>query len=148
MVASFFLLFFFELISYCELEKVKKSPIRRFFDRIKQSFMKKPSKTFIYTSIIAILILSTVLLFWKNSLLLALLLAVLSILMIGIGKIKKDFYLYIIVFFIGSLTEAIGIAFGVWAYNQPDIIGIPYWLPFVWGNAGIFIKRLYSEINA
>ena len=110
--------------------------------------MKKPSKTFIYTSIIAVLALSNVVLFWKNSLLLVLLLAVLSILMIGIGKIKEDFYLYIITFFVGPLTEAIGIVFGAWAYSQPDIIGIPYWLPFVWGNAGIFIKRLYSEINS
>ncbi|MFC1630173.1 hypothetical protein ACFL06_01400 [Patescibacteria group bacterium] len=109
--------------------------------------MNKPSKTFIYTCIIAALILLAVVLFWKNSLLLVLLLAVLSILMIVIGKTRKDFYLYFIVFLIGPTVEAIGVYFGAWVYSQPEVIGIPYWLPFVWGNAGLFIKRLYSEIN-
>jgi hypothetical protein len=33
----------------------------------------------------------------------------------------------------------IAIYFGGWNYTHPDILGIPYWLPFVWGNAALYI---------
>lgn len=109
--------------------------------------MKGPSTTFIYTCLLAVLILFSVSLFWRNTLWLTLILIIISVAMIAIGKSKEDLFLYIICFFIGPLSEAIAISFGIWAYTSPDIIGVPLWLTFVWGNAGVFIKRLYLEIE-
>ena len=31
---------------------------------------------------------------------------------------------------------------GAWAYDSPQLLGIPIWLPFVWGNAGLFILNM------
>ena len=109
--------------------------------------MKKVSLAFIFSSILSVLVLLSVCLFWRNSLLLTGLLIIISAVMIGMGKNKEDFYLYIVIFFIGATAEAIGVASGAWSYTLPDIIGIPFWLPFVWGNAGIMSKRIYLEIH-
>lgn len=109
--------------------------------------MRKPFTTFIYSCFLAVFILFSVSLFWQSPLWLTLILIIISATMIAIGKNKKDLYLYIICFFAGPLSEAIAISFGIWAYTSPNIIGIPIWLPFVWGNAAVFIKRIYRLID-
>lgn len=45
---------------------------------------------------------------------------------------------------LGALAETIAIAFGAWQYTSPDIIGIPLWLPFLWGNASLYIIVSYK----
>ena len=95
----------------------------------------------------AVLCVVSVSLFWENSSRLTLFLAIVGVIIVVIGKTREDVYLYIIVFFMGALAEAVAVAFGVWEYSLPDIIGVPFWLPFLWGNAGIFIKRIYLEIR-
>lgn len=109
--------------------------------------MKKPVRTFRWTCVTAVLILLSVSLLWKNPFLTALFLVILSAAMIAIGKIKEDFYLFVIVSLAGAIAEIIAIASGAWTYSFPNIFGIPIWLPFAWGNAGLFVKRLYLKIN-
>jgi uncharacterized membrane protein YoaT (DUF817 family) len=96
---------------------------------------------------VAILVVLGMSLFWESPLLLLLFLVILSTVMIAIGKIKEDVYLYIIVFFVGPAVEITAIAFGAWKYSFPNMLGIPIWLPFAWGSAGLFIKRIYLEIS-
>jgi hypothetical protein len=46
---------------------------------------------------------------------------------------------YAVGFAFGPLAEILGIHAGAWRYSAPDFLGIPIWLPFVWGNAALFI---------
>jgi hypothetical protein len=41
----------------------------------------------------------------------------------------------------------IAIYFGAWNYSHPDFLGIPYWLPFVWGNASLYIIDWHTMID-
>ena len=67
--------------------------------------------------------------------------------MLTINRDKEDICLYILVFFAGALSESLAIYFGAWFYNSPDVIAIPFWLPFLWGNVSILIKRNSLEIH-
>ena len=65
------------------------------------------------------------------------------ILLIGIkGWYKRhDIYFLIAGAIIGPVGEAICIYFGAWGYTNPTFLGIPMWLPLVWGSAVTVIKR-------
>lgn len=52
---------------------------------------------------------------------------------------------YLTAFVLGPAAEAASITTGAWAYDSSDFLGIPVWLPFVWGNAGLFILNM-SEL--
>ena len=104
--------------------------------------------TFLSTCTIKGLEVCSILLLWGNPLLLTLVLIITSAVIIWSGKNRgKDICLYVAVFFIGSLTEAVAIFFGAWKYSLPNIIGIPIWLPFGWGSTGVSTERIYLEIN-
>lgn len=42
---------------------------------------------------------------------------------------------------LGALAEAGAIASGAWAYTVPVAVGVPLWLPAIWGIAALFIKE-------
>jgi len=44
-------------------------------------------------------------------------------------------------FVFGPLAEGLAIQTGAWEYASPSVLGIPLWLPFVWGNAALFIQN-------
>ncbi len=44
-------------------------------------------------------------------------------------------------FVFGPLAEGLSIHTGAWEYASPSVLGIPLWLPFVWGNAALFIQN-------
>ena len=37
-------------------------------------------------------------------------------------------------------------AIGAFDYADPDVAGIPMWLPALWANGGIFIRRLLAPV--
>jgi hypothetical protein len=47
---------------------------------------------------------------------------------------------------LGPAAEALMSAFGVFDYRDPDIAGVPYWLPALWANGGLLIRRLLGPI--
>ncbi|NQV93487.1 hypothetical protein HQ403_03275 [Candidatus Kaiserbacteria bacterium] len=56
---------------------------------------------------------------------------------------KHILFIYGLSFVLGPVMEIIVINMGgAWNYSQPHILGIPFWLPFLWGNAGLFINRI------
>ncbi len=59
---------------------------------------------------------------------------------------KKRRYIgvYLFGFLFGPLLEITAIYSGAWHYTAPDFFGIPFWLPFVWGNAAITIASVYA----
>jgi hypothetical protein len=49
--------------------------------------------------------------------------------------------IYVVGFVFGPLAEGLAIQTGAWEYASPSVLGIPVWLPFVWGNAALFIQN-------
>jgi hypothetical protein len=84
--------------------------------------------------------LSVVFLFRYNFIL-TLVLIFISILALILWRSKSNFLLYILCGFGGMVMEAIVVGSGAWTYAFPNFIGIPYFLPFLWGITGIFIKE-------
>jgi hypothetical protein len=110
--------------------------------------MMRISKTFIIFSLLSLLALISVSLLWRNPFFLTSILIIIGIVMIAIGKSRtEDIYLYVTVSFLGALSEALGVYFVAWTYSLPEIIGIPIWLPFLWGVAGLVIKRISLKIH-
>lgn len=109
--------------------------------------MKHLLRAFLYSVVLAFLTLFSVTLFWEAPAALTMVLIALSIVMLLIWRDKEDLYLYVIAGVSGALAESFAIGFGVWSYTLPDFNGIPVWLPFVWGMAGVFIKKISLEIH-
>jgi hypothetical protein len=84
---------------------------------------------------------------WDKPLMLTAVVISLSALMMLVHKDIEDLYLYIIIGSMGAAAEIIAIVSGAWEYAFPNLVGIPYWLPFLWGIAGLFIKRIVIEIH-
>ena len=113
-------------------------------------FKLTPKELFLHaaTGLLAVACLAVVSVFWKAPALLLLVLAAIAASMIFIGgERKRDLALFVLVSVWGAFSEAIAIHYGAWSYPEPSFLGIPLWLPFVWGIAGIFIKRLYQAIR-
>jgi len=90
-------------------------------------------------SVLALLTMLATALVWKEGVLLAALLFAIGLTLMWINRGKKLWPVYIGAFIGGPLAEAIVIASGGWAYADPHFLGVPFWLPFIWGNAGVFI---------
>jgi uncharacterized protein DUF2878 len=44
----------------------------------------------------------------------------------------------------GPAVEAAIHAVGAFDYTEPDVLGIPIWLPALWANGGLAIRRLFA----
>ncbi len=47
----------------------------------------------------------------------------------------------------GPLAEIIAVHFGVWSYSHATIIGIPLWLPLLWGLASVFFLKIERALS-
>lgn len=109
--------------------------------------MKKEIKNFLLICPLALLSLLVPAFFDSKQLLASILLVLLGMLMLGVEWNYPNFILYILVLISGPASEAISLHFGAsWVYVHPVFFGVPIWLPFLWGNAGIFIIRLKDVI--
>ncbi len=43
---------------------------------------------------------------------------------------------------IGPTVEIILISLGLFSFNDPDFLGMPYWLPVFWGNVALALRRV------
>ncbi len=108
--------------------------------------MKKPTKNFLMTlcAIATLLVVA----FLRHYIIFSLvLLFLISFSMIKLDGNKNAIWLFLAVFFLGPLTEIFAIHFGAWTYQSPMILGVPLYLAFVWGNAGLFIRNLDLRIT-
>jgi hypothetical protein len=109
--------------------------------------MKIEIKKFLVICLLSIFTLLIPSLFGDDLTLSVLLLFIVSLAMLSVDWNIKNIIYYIAIFVSGPLAESIGIHFGAWTYSHPVFIGIPLWLPFVWGNAGLYVLRLKSLID-
>ncbi len=54
---------------------------------------------------------------------------------------------FIIVAIAGPAAEIAAIHMGSWRYTYPIFLGIPLWLPLVWGGAGLYIAILARKLD-
>ncbi len=92
-------------------------------------------------SVLALGTLLSIVFFWRDWILAVVLLVLLGLLMMVIEGKWDSVLLYFIAFIFGSLSEIVAVHFGAWDYTLPQFAGISAWLPFVWGNAGLFMRR-------
>lgn len=114
---------------------------------IRIHIMYRMPHAFMFTCILSVITLLSVSFLWYVPVLLTFILLVESILMILLYKDKSDIYLFIACGLLGAIAESIAVSLGAWDYNRINIIGIPLWLPLLWGVAGLFVKRLNLKIN-
>ena len=47
----------------------------------------------------------------------------------------------------GPAGEAAIHAIGAFDYTEPDVLGLPLWLPLLWANGGLAIRRLFGPLS-
>jgi len=107
-----------------------------------------PSKEFLINCLFAFASLFSVALLYFRPLVLAIVLLALSAAMLIFNGKKRYLALFVMCGACGAGAEALAIGFGAWHYSFSNIIGVPYWLPFLWGMAGVFMKLISLEIIA
>ena len=102
------------------------------------------NKLFI-TSGILILASLFLLLLWKNSILLSILLILLAYLKHKLFPIKKELFWFLIIAIGGAVVEIILVNIGqAWNYATQHFFGIPIWMPLFWGVLGTTIVEVYG----
>jgi hypothetical protein len=90
-----------------------------------------------FTLAAATLFLTAVL--WHQPLVLIALLIVTGATIFRIRPSRTSVVVYVTAFAFGPAAEAMAIYTGAWTYASDNVLGFPVWLPFVWGNAALFI---------
>ena len=88
---------------------------------------------------LATLLLTSVL--WRYPLALTSLQIATGIAIYSLRPTRTTACVYVVGFVFGPLAEGLAIQTGAWEYASPSVLGIPLWLPFVWGNAALFIQN-------
>lgn len=101
---------------------------------------------FAKTSALAAASLILVSLLYAESALLTGLLLLIAALMLSLRYSKNELLLFITTGILGPVAEMVGMRTGAWGYALPDFWFIPFWLPPLWGLAGIFVVRLHECI--
>jgi hypothetical protein len=94
----------------------------------------------------AALYASTTLVDGLGAILLALALAGLAAVRLVRREVPGDLIYVLVAAVLGPSAEAVISALGAFDYQDPDFAGIPAWLPSLWANGGLLIRRLIRPI--
>ena len=97
---------------------------------------------FVLNAALALATLFLTSLLWRYPLALIALLLFTAAVIFRIRPNASSVVVYATAFIFGPLAEAVSITTGAWQYDSSNFLGIPLWLPFVWGNAGLFILNM------
>jgi hypothetical protein len=78
---------------------------------------------------------------WRHPLALIALVVLTGAAIFALRPSRHAVAVYITAFVFGPIAEILAIGTGAWDYATPTVLGIPLWLPFVWGNAGLFLHN-------
>jgi hypothetical protein len=78
---------------------------------------------------------------WRHPVVLVVLVFAVGVAIFLLRPTRASLAVYAVGFIFGPSAEALGIHAGAWRYSSVDFLGIPIWLPFVWGNAALFIQN-------
>ena len=82
---------------------------------------------------------------WRQPLILVLILFIVSAYILLYKQHKLKYIIFFTGFILGPLSEIFVMHFGAWNYTEPHFLNIPIWLPFLWGNAGLFFYFLTEQ---
>jgi len=85
---------------------------------------------------------------WQNSILLLFVLACEWLTTLTFWRNKRDISIVVLGIIFGAVGESICAFFGAWTYNNPDIAGIPFWLPLAWGMAVLFVSKIIFAVSS
>lgn len=97
------------------------------------------------THVLAPLSLVVVALFWNQPFHVLAGLVVIAGMMLYLRGSKTDIVFFVTAGLAGTAAEAIAIYFGAWNYGNSQLLGVPIWLPVLWGIAALFTDRLHHE---
>lgn len=80
------------------------------------------------------------------SVLVALAFTVLALARLLLSTVPGDWAYVLAAALLGPAAEALLSGLGLFDYLDPDFAGIPYWLPALWANGGLLIRRLLHPI--
>ncbi|MBM4296389.1 MAG: DUF2878 family protein [Deltaproteobacteria bacterium] len=86
--------------------------------------------------------------FWRRPILLTAILSVLSCVVLLGRRNRQDSKIFLTCGVLGAIAEVFVVAFGAWSYSAPQVLGIPYWLPLIWGLSALFIRNLEQRLAA
>jgi len=98
-------------------------------------------KSLLFNLVFAFLTMLFVILFYEHILLASIFIGVLGVVGLIKWKSKLTLSIFILTAILGTLAEMYTVSKGVWSYAVADLINVPSWLFFVWGNAGAFIYQ-------
>jgi hypothetical protein len=81
-----------------------------------------------------------------GAILLALVLGAIAAIRLVRREAPGDWIYALIAAVLGPLAEAVNSALGSFDYEHTDFAGIPFWLPSLWANVGLLIRRLIVPI--
>lgn len=105
------------------------------------------TKKFIYSGILAIFTLVVPILFASSKVYSVLLMFLISLAMCLLKPSKSYLVVFFVAFIFGTIAEMIAIYYGLWSYNFNFLNGVPIYLPFAWGNAGLYIISVYDFVK-
>jgi Protein of unknown function (DUF2878) len=76
----------------------------------------------------------------------AIALAVLLAARLSLARTPGDWAFALAAAVAGPATEATIHALGAFDYTEPDVLGLPVWLPLLWANGGLAIRRLFGPL--
>jgi hypothetical protein len=97
---------------------------------------------FMLNAFLALATLFLTALLWRYPVALIALLVVTAAAIFRIRPNASSVVVYATAFVFGPAAEAASITTGAWEYDSNNLLGVPIWLPFVWGNAGLFIQNM------
>lgn len=83
---------------------------------------------------------------WQRPVALTLCYVAISVLLLAKFHAKGDLIYFFVPFFMGPLGELLPVGLGAWTYSKP-LVMVPVWLPFVWGIAGLYMRRTSQAIE-
>lgn len=69
---------------------------------------------------------------------------VLVMLRVTRGAVPGDWSFALVAALAGPAVEAALVALGAFDYTEPDLLGLPIWLPALWANGGLVVRRLFG----
>jgi uncharacterized protein DUF2878 len=65
---------------------------------------------------------------------------------LAFGDVRGDWAFALVAAIAGPAVEATIHATGAFDYTEPDFLGIPIWLPALWANGGLSIRRIFGPL--
>jgi hypothetical protein len=74
-------------------------------------------------------------------------LAVLLAVRLAFVPARGDWAFALVAAVAGPAAEATIHALGAFDYTEPDFLGLPLWLPLLWANGGLAIRRIFGALS-